>query len=228
MDDTPTTQTTLGNVPPVLPVISSKTRLAVELSKLAVFENPNLASEQYPMDSETGAEVLWDAAFKGDIEGKTIADFGCGTGILGIGALLLDAGHVFFVDSDEKVLETLKQNLTKYPFGDASHSIHHVDVADFAQKADIVIQNPPFGTKKKHADREFLVKAFGTADIIYTFHKTTSKEFIAAVAKDHGFTITHYYEFDFPLKMEHLFHKHRIHRIKVGCWRLEKAQKTLP
>ena len=86
---------------------------------------------------------------------------------------------------------------------------------------------PPFGTKKKHADREFLMKAFETADVIYTFHKTTSKEFIAKISSDNGFVVTHYYEFDFPLKMEHLFHKHRIHRIKVGCWRVEKMQKTL-
>lgn len=227
MDDEQTKQTTLENMPSVLPVISSKVRLAVELSKLAVFEDPNLATEQYPMDSETGAEVLWDATFKGDIEGKSIADFGCGTGILGIGALLLNAGHVFFVDSDEKALETLKANLEKYPFPAAAHSVHHTDVASFGEKADVIIQNPPFGTKKKHADREFLVKAFSTADVIYTFHKTTSKEFIAKIAGDNGFTVTHYYEFDFPLKMEHLFHKHKIHRIKVGCWRLEKAQKRL-
>ncbi len=224
MDDK---QITLGDVPAVLPTISSKTRLAVALSKLAVFEDPSLAAEQYPMDSETGAEVLWDASFKGDIEGKRIADLGCGTGILGIGTLLMNASHVLFVDSDEKALETLRQNLALYPFPSASHSIHHTDVAAFAEKADVVIQNPPFGTKKKHADRDFLMKAFETAPIIYTFHKTTSKTFIAQISEDNGFSITHYYEFDFPLKMEHLFHKHRMHHIKVGCWRLEQMQKTL-
>ncbi len=215
-------QTTLGRVPSVSPLISSKTRLAMELSSLAVFEESSIALEQYPMDSEIGAEVLWDADFKGDIEGKVIADFGCGTGILGIGALLLKAGHVFFVDNDENVFAPLKQNLGRYPFFPETHSFHHAAVADFDQKADVVIQNPPFGTKKRHADRDFLLKAFATAPVIYTFHKATSREFIAKISDDHGFAVTHYYEFDFPLKMEHLFHRRRIHRIKVGCWRLEK------
>src|SRR3989344_9496721 len=97
-----------------MPFINSKSRLAIELSKLKVFEQPDLATEQYPMDSEHGAEVLWDAYFKGDIENKTVADLGCGTGILGIGALLLGARLTYFVDSDEEAIKIAKENLKKF------------------------------------------------------------------------------------------------------------------
>ncbi|MFC1753980.1 METTL5 family protein [Thermoproteota archaeon] len=207
-------------------LVSSKARLAIELSKLDVFEEPDLASEQYPVDSEIGADVLWNAYFQEDIEGMRIADFGCGTGILGIGALILGAKKVYFIDSDDNVLQIAKHNLAR--FTDMGKSIFlHEDVRDFKEKADVVIQNPPFGTKQKHADREFLLKAFHTADIVYSFHKATSKDFIDKISSDHGFRVTHYWEYDFPLKASHLFHKRKIHRIKVGCWRLERIQKKI-
>ena len=207
-------------------LVNSKARLAVELSKLEVFEEPDIATEQYPVDSEIGADVLWNAYFQGDIEDRRIADLGCGTGLLGIGALILGARLVYFLDSDENVLETAKRNLAK--FADMGESVFmHSDVADFSSKVEVVIQNPPFGTKTKHADRAFLIKAFAVSDIIYSFHKATSKDFIERISADHGFRITHYWEYDFPLKASQLFHKRKIHRIKVGCWRLERMQKTL-
>lgn len=208
------------------PLVNSKARLAVELSKLAVFEEPDLSAEQYPVDSEIGADVLWNAYFQEDIEGKSIADLGCGTGILGIGALILGARLVYFVDSDENVLQIAKENLAKFVEMGENVFIHE-DVNEFSEKADVVIQNPPFGTKQKHADREFLLKAFQIADTIYSFHKSTSKDFINKVSADNGFRVTHCWEYDFPLKATQLFHKRKIHRIKVSCWRMERVQKKL-
>ncbi|PIN87325.1 DNA methylase [Candidatus Woesearchaeota archaeon CG10_big_fil_rev_8_21_14_0_10_44_13] len=211
-----------------MPYLNSKSRLAIELSKLKVFENPDVKTEQYPMDSEFGAEVLWDAYFKGDIENKAVADLGCGTGILGIGALLLGAKLVYFVDSDEKAIAIAKENLSRFTILDKDKAVFIVkDVNDFKENVDTVIQNPPFGTKQKHADRDFLMKAFEISDSIYSFHKATSKNFIEKISSDNGFRIANYYGFDFPLKASQLFHKKNIHRIKVGCWRLVREQKRL-
>jgi len=207
-------------------LVNSKARLAIELSKLKVFEDPNVTTEQYPVDSEIGADVLWNAYFQDDIENMTIADLGCGTGLLGIGAMILGAKKVFFLDSDENVLEIAKENLNQFTEMGESEFIHS-DVNDFKTKVDVVVQNPPFGTKTKHADREFLMKAFAITDIIYTFHKATSKDFIEKISADNGFRVTHYFDYDFPIKATQLFHKKKIHRIKVGVWRLEKIQKQL-
>src|SRR3989338_8397937 len=91
----------------------SKSSLAIELSKLKVFESPKVRQEQYPTDSEIAASVLWNAYILGDLEGKVIADLGCGTGILGIGALLLGAKKVFFIEVDKKALETAKMSFLK-------------------------------------------------------------------------------------------------------------------
>jgi putative methylase len=206
-------------------MIHSQSRLAVELSKLKVFDQPDATMEQYPMDSEIGAEVLWNAQYAGDLEGKTIADLGCGTGILGTGALLLGAKRVCFVDTDLKALDKVHENIAQVKqagHGVGDYTLFNLSVTSFQQKVDVVIQNPPFGTKKAHADREFLVKAFELARVVYSFHKSTSKDFLAKISSDHHFKITHYWEFNFPIKATQLFHKRKIHRVKVGCWRMER------
>lgn len=204
-------------------MIHSKARLAIELSKLNVFTEPDVETEQYPTDSEIAAEALWNAYYLGDVENKTIADLGCGTGILGIGALLLNAKKVFLVEQDEKALAIARENHRKYKEIVKEAVFLLQDIKEFNEKTDVVIQNPPFGTKQKHADREFLLQAFTIAPVIYTFHKTTSKDFIKKIAEDNNYKVTHYWEFDFPLKATQLFHKKRIQRIKVGCWRLERV-----
>ena len=48
--------------------------------------------------------MLYHALMKGDIEGKTVCDLGCGTGVLAIGAALLGADRVKGVDSDPKAV----------------------------------------------------------------------------------------------------------------------------
>ena len=188
-----------------------------------MFEQPDVESEQYPTDSEIAAEALWNAYYLGDIEGKVIADFGCGTGILGIGALLLDAKRVCFIERDEQALKVAQENYQSFKEVTKEALFMHQDVHDFSENVDTIIQNPPFGTRQKHADREFLVKAFTLAPVIYTFHKSTSKDFINKIAEDSNYKVTHYWEFNFPLKATQLFHHKRIHRIKVGCWRLERV-----
>lgn len=209
-------------------MINSKKQLAMALSRLKTFEKPIMKAEQYSTDSEIAAEVLWWAFQNKDIKGKTIADLGCGTGILGLGALLLEAKKIYFVDNDNEALAIAENNLNliiEYhePLHDFKTDVIYDDVKNFDKKADVVIQNPPFGTKIKHSDKVFLEKAFKTADVVYSFHKATSKSFIEAISKDNGFKITHYFEFNWPLKQTMKFHTKRIEKIRVGCWRFNKA-----
>jgi putative methylase len=250
-------------------MINSKSQLAVALSKLDVFPSPDPKLEQYPTDSEIAAEVLWNAKMSGDIEGKRIADLGCGTGILGIGALLLGAKKVFFVDTDTAAIAVLGNNLNKIGIQDNSHSsataniakrpttkysgvtggrplrgchaeakqsssgawrgtadgrvvIVNKDVKDFDEKVDVVLQNPPFGTKQEHADKAFLEKASAIASIIYSFHKTSTSRFVEAFARDNSLKIANRWDFSFPLKSTMKFHEKRIQRIEVSCFRLVK------
>ncbi|MBW2982177.1 METTL5 family protein [Candidatus Woesearchaeota archaeon] len=210
--------------------IRSKSNLAVLLSKLKGFQTGKVREklEQYQTDPEIAAEVIWFAGFNKDISGKVIVDLGCGTGVLGIGALIMGAEKVIFVDIDEEAVETAKKNLA---FAEEELGVKLSKKAEFvvedvrkfkAKDVDLVLQNPPFGVKVKHADRVFLEKAMELCPIIYSFHKIESRDFIDEFSRDKGYKMTHFWSFDFPLKMMMKHHKKRIHRIKVGCWRLEK------
>ena len=153
-----------------------------------------------------------------------IADLGCGTGILGIGALLLGAKSVFFVDSDKKALETAENNISKvksegYNVGNAEFVCK--DIGKLKVSADIVFQNPPFGTKVRHNDIYFLENAMKIAPTTYSFHKSETKAFLERFATKNNAKITHAWDFRFPLKATFKFHRRQIHRIHVSCLRIE-------
>ena len=205
--------------------LGSKKALAIVLQGLSGFERPKIREEQYMTDADVAADMIWAASMQGDIDGKIVADLGAGTGILGIGALLLGAAKVFFVEQDKDALEIAKANLRLletegFDVGETAFIVDKIE--DFKEKVDTVIQNPPFGTKEKHADKEFLEKAFSIGMVVYTLHKSTTKGFVEAIAKDHDFKVAGFKEYDFPLKATYEHHKKKIERIKVGMWRLLK------
>jgi putative methylase len=198
----------------------SKKELAISLSKLDVFSSPKIMEEQYPTDSNIAADILWFADLVGDIENKTIADLGAGTGILGIGCIIMGAKKVFFIEKDSKAIQTLQANLDKFDL--SNYKIIEDDINFFEEKVDLVVQNPPFGTKKKHVDIEFLEHAMSISNKIYSFHKAETKDYIDQFIHKKAFRITNYFEFDFPLKNSMDQHKKKVEFIKVGCWRIEK------
>ncbi len=208
--------------------INTKKRLAVILSQLKGFKDPKSRLEQYEIDSEIASEAVWNAFYQREIEDKVAADIGCGTGILGFAVLLMGAKKVFFVDIDEKAVDAAKENLDfleKKLGVDLKKKAEFIvsDVDFFDEKVDIVMQNPPFGIQgDKHADKVFLEKAFKITDVVYSFHKAESKKFIDAIAKDNGFKVEEYWEFEWPLKQTMKHHKKKIEYIPVGCWKLAK------
>jgi len=206
----------------------TKSGLAILLSKLDSFRDPQVNSEQYPTPSEIAAEVLWQAHMIDDFTRKVSVDLGSGTGILGLGSLILGAKQVFLVESESSAMEISKKNaeiVQKQCESESSQVIFcNTEINKLHEKADIVLQNPPFGTKVRHADREFLLKAMETAPIIYSFHKSESQAFIHALSKDQGYVITHTWNFDFPLKVSMKHHKKPVKYIRVSCFRLEKLK----
>ena len=198
----------------------NKKQLSIFLSKLKTFENPDVKLEQYNTDSEVAAEVLWAAYYNKDVEDKIIADLWAGSGIFGIGALLLNAGFVYFVEKDKSAATILKKNLKLLSF--KNYKIINNDISGFAEKADVVIENPPFGTKEKHIDKKFLEKAMSLADSIYSIHKITSEKFIKALAKDYDFSSILMLKFNLPIKKTLKFHKKPVYNVQAGCWKLNR------
>ncbi|RLF75750.1 DNA methylase [Thermococci archaeon] len=200
-----------------------KKHLAMILSKLRGFENPKAELEQYRTPGNVAAEMLWLAHSMGEIEGKTIADLGAGTGVLGIGACLLGADKVYAVERDIEALEIAGENAKSLGLEGCMEFIES-DVSEFSIKVDTVVMNPPFGAQKPRADRPFLVKAFEVSDVVYSIHlaKEEVRRFIEAFVRDNGFKITHRKTVDFEIPAQFFFHRKKLERIKVDVYRFER------
>ena len=197
-------------------MLSSKKELARILSGLKGFDEANAKLEQYKTDSENAAEALWFLHMNDEIKNKIIADLGCGNGVLGIGCLLLNARKTYFVDKDENILKTAMENFKN--LGLSNGIFINKDVSEFKNKVDLVIENPPFGVQKKHADRIFLDTAMRVSDIIYSFHKAESENFLKKYCE--GFRVEKLFEFNFILRKTLKFHKKDKHCVKVGFFKI--------
>ncbi len=192
-----------------------KKNLEIKLSKLKQLDSYNLKNEQYQTDSKQAAEILWWAYQNGDIKDKVIADFGCGNGIFGVGAYLLGAKKVYFIDVDKEAIKTSKSNSKEGKF-------INKDVSEFKNKVDTVIMNPPFGVRTRKADKAFLESAMKCSKSIYSIHKIESKNFINKITKEFSFKVDNIQEMKFLLKRSQKFHKKDKYYVGVGCWNLRK------
>jgi putative methylase len=140
------------------------------VSKIKPQANPKVELEQYTITESSAATLLYLAAYNyDDIVGKRVLDLGCGTGRLALGAAFLGAGSVVGVDIDESAIEAASTNAEK---AGLSHKVQWVTAGIDAITGtfDTVLQNPPFGVQKRHADRRFLEKALGLGSSIYSLH----------------------------------------------------------
>ncbi len=74
-----------------------------------------------------------------DLSGKTVVDFGCGSGILGIAALKLGAKRVIGIDIDPQALEASRDNAERNGVADQLEVYLPEDQPEF--EADILVAN---------------------------------------------------------------------------------------
>ncbi len=185
--------------------------------------------EQYTIPGKLASEILFFA--KDDFYNNIALDFGCGSGRLAIGCKLLGAKRVIGIDIDKEAIEVAKKN-AEYLNLDIDFycmDIREVDEeflnAILKEDKDlkrVVIQNPPFGAQKRHADRIFIDKALELGDVIYTIHNYPTKDFIINYVKGRG-RITHIYETNFKIPAIYKFHKKRLVEIPVVIFRIERV-----
>ncbi|HAS21637.1 MAG TPA: 50S ribosomal protein L11 methyltransferase, partial [Idiomarina loihiensis] len=82
--------------------------------------------------------------------GKTVVDFGCGSGILGIAALLFKAEHVVGIDIDQQALIATKDNAERNKVGD-KFSLYLPSQQPETQ-VDLVLANVLAGPLRELAD----------------------------------------------------------------------------
>jgi len=75
-----------------------------------------------------------------DAYGKQVIDYGCGSGILGLAALLLGADHVIGVDTDPQALEASRENARRNGVDDSKLDLF-LPEDEPETKADIMLAN---------------------------------------------------------------------------------------
>jgi putative methylase len=205
--------------------IERKRHLEMILQKIPPHKSPKVHLEQYTTPANIAADILWNAYSLGDIMDKKIVDLGCGTGILAIGAALLGAEKVIGIDIDPDTIKIAELQSSKFGVDDITEFIS-MDVQDVIQKADTVIQNPPFGAQKagtKNADRLFIKKATEIAPVIYSFHIKETEEFVENFFDSLGGSTTYKFYYSFNIPKIYDFHQKEKINIDVVVLRIEKA-----
>ena len=199
------------------PAPMKRKELEIKLQSLQSLDTPSARLEQYPTPAKIVSDIIFIAKYLGDIDGKSIADLGCGNGVFAIGAHLMGAGKVIGIDVDKKAIEVARENALDLGIG---IDLEAMDIGSFDQKVDVVFQNPPFGSQKKHADRPFLEKAMEMADVVYTIHMADTEEFIVKISKSLGFSVDMKTYFRFELRHSQKFHRKERAFIDVVVFRL--------
>ncbi|OSX80840.1 hypothetical protein BU14_0031s0012 [Porphyra umbilicalis] len=227
--------------------------LEAALGAVRPFPSPTIELEQYVTPAALAARLIHTAstAFD-DVAGRAVADFGAGTGVLGIAAALAGAASVVAVDVDARALAVAAANAA------AAGVVLDCVVADILPRpaappppppppwtrpprrwrargcppplgappppVDTVVMNPPFGTRVAGADVAFLLAAAHTATrAVYSLHKTSTRAHVGAAAAASGAVPVVVARLRFPLPRAYAFHRRAVGEVAVDLWRLDTA-----
>lgn len=209
-----------------------KSELEIFLSKLKKIKEPKIRMEQYNTPEDVAADILNIVDLSENFEGKKVLDFGTGNGIFAIGAGILGA-RAIGIDKDKNAIKIAKENLriAKSYFPEIKVKFLVMDVADFRERADIVIMNPPFGLKIKGLNLIFLENAMGITNRIYALlhhskTKTAEKtaEFIKNFARKKNFIATILKSYNFEIPKIYKFHRREKIWVKTNLYFFRREQ----
>lgn len=205
--------------------------LESHLQDVDVFNEPKILLEQYPTTPHIAACMLHTIhSHYEDLEGKIVADLGCGCGVLSIGAVMMGSSYVLGVDIDDDALNICKTNVEEFEIDNIDLVQQDITTAsgDVSRlKVDTVVMNPPFGTKHNQGiDMAFLKTALGIAEnSVYSLHKTSTREHIQKKAADWGVDHEVVAELRFDLSNTYKFHKIQTKDIQVDFIRFSHKAK---
>lgn len=180
---------------------------------------PKAALEQYATPADVAAPLLFEAFAAGDLEGRSVLDLGCGTGVLAIGAAVLGAGPVVGVDLDPMAVDVARREAARLG---ADVRFEVADVASWEGRVDTVVMNPPFGAQRRGADRPFLEAAFALAGVVYSIHNAPTREFVEMFAASHGFAVTHRWRMLVALRHQYAHQSRPVRDLEVVALRMAR------
>ena len=194
------------------------------LESLETFSSPKDYLEQYQTPPSIAGEMIHYISNNYSLNNYSIADLGCGTGILGISAALCGCKNVFLFDIDEEALDIAKNNIEKLELED-NIQIIQMDVNQLRQcnklnkYFDLVITNPPFGIRSENgADIEFLKTAsYICNNTIFSLHKFSTVNFLKKFYNKNGINDIKSFKIEYNLPKTYKFQKKKEKNIDVVC-----------
>lgn len=182
------------------------------LFNVEVFKNPKVKLEQYATTPHIGSRMLYTIqSTYDDIEGKIVADLGCGCGSLAIGSCKLESDFCIGFDIDPDALDIFQQNCEYLEIANVDSVLCDVtnSIPDrFHNFFDCVVMNPPFGTKTKGIDIDFLKVALKLTDnAVYSLHKSSTRQYIVNKVKEWNVKAEVLAALRFDLPASYKFHK---------------------
>ena len=194
------------------------------LESLETFSSPKDYLEQYQTPPSIAGEMIHYISNNYSLNNYSIADLGCGTGILGISAALCGCKNVFLFDIDEEALDIAKNNIEQLELED-NIQIIQMDVNQLKQcnklnkYFDLVITNPPFGIRSENgADIEFLKTAsYICNNTIFSLHKFSTINFLKKFYNKNGINDIQSFKIEYNLPKTYKFQKKKEKNIDVVC-----------
>ena len=174
------------------------------------FYQPKPELEQYATPVDIVLEIVKNAKSLGHLSAK-VADLGCGTGRLAIGAAITGANVTGF-EIDDDALKIARDYSKKE---NLDIKWRNLAIENIEENFETILMNPPFGSQRPGADRSFLKKALEIATNIWTIHLAGTRDFVEDFVKQNSGNIISAYEFDFKIKRSMDFHTKDIKKEKA-------------
>ena len=195
--------------------------LAIKLQAVNSHHAPEIILEQYTIPADLAAEILFRACYEfADIEGKTVVDLGTGTGRLALGASMLGGGYVVGVDLDLRALEVAAATCKRLGL-----EIEWIlaEVETLRGTVDTVVMNPPFGTKRPHADIDFLQTALRIGRVVYSIHKSSTRKHLERWFREHAQSSKRIMTTRMEIPHQFSFHRKKRAYVDVDVFRVARS-----
>jgi predicted RNA methylase len=191
------------------------------------YRKPNIELEQYSTSPHLAASIVSSMENQYDaIQGRSVVDVGCGCGVLSAAVCVLEPDFLLCVDLDEKCIEITQSNLSdvEVPIDYLRLNVSQHTPAYFNYKHDTAIMNPPFGTRRKGADIEFLLFGLSIANQVFSLHKSSTRGYIQKLCDSKGIDAEVVATMRYDLPKLYKMHKKKSVDIEVDFWHLSNEE----
>ena len=136
-----------------------------------------------------------------------------------MGASMLGAECAVGVELDRKSVEVAARSSKKLGL---ETGWVLADIESLRGTVDTVVMNPPFGTKRPHADIEFLQTALRIGRVVYSIHKSATRRYVANWLREHGRHADRIITTKMEIPHQFSFHRKRKSYVGVDVFRIRQ------